>query len=94
MPNPKQQIEQLRAALEEHYYNYYVLDNATISDYEFNIKLKELESLEAAHPELEGKLTSNAIRVLVPNDSLAILNLQLENAASADALNATMKSMC
>ena len=51
MPNSKQQIDQLRTALEEHSYNYYVLDNATISDYEFDIKLKELEALEAAHPE-------------------------------------------
>ncbi len=44
-----------------------------------------------ALPELAGKLTSNAIRVPVPNGSLAILNLQLENVASAESLNATMK---
>ncbi len=44
-----------------------------------------------ALPELEGKLTSNAIRVPVPNGSLAILNLQLEHGASAESLNATMK---
>ncbi len=49
------------------------------------------KAVSKALPELEGKLTSNAIRVPVPNGSLAILNLQLENAASADALNATMK---
>ena len=34
-----------------HNHHYYVLDNATISDYDFDIKLKELEALEAAHPE-------------------------------------------
>jgi glyceraldehyde 3-phosphate dehydrogenase len=44
-----------------------------------------------ALPSLEGKLTSNAIRVPVPNGSLAILNLQLENTASISAVNATMK---
>ncbi|MDJ0644446.1 MAG: glyceraldehyde-3-phosphate dehydrogenase [Flavobacteriaceae bacterium] len=49
------------------------------------------QAVSKALPELEGKLTSNAIRVPVPNGSLAILNLQLENAASAEALNATMK---
>lgn len=49
------------------------------------------KAVAKALPELEGKLTSNAIRVPVPNGSLAILNLQLENAASVDALNATMK---
>lgn len=47
----KQQIDQLRKELNEHNYNYYVLDNATISDYEFDIKLKELQDLESKHPE-------------------------------------------
>lgn len=49
--NIEQQINQLRAELRDHNYNYYVLDNPTISDYEFDIKLKELQTLEAAHPE-------------------------------------------
>ena len=44
-----------------------------------------------AVPSLKGKLTSNAIRVPVPNGSLAVLNLQLENSASAATVNATMK---
>ncbi|AEH02811.1 NAD-dependent DNA ligase LigA [Lacinutrix sp. 5H-3-7-4] len=47
----KQEIEQLRQELREHNYNYYVLDNPTISDYDFDIKLKELQALEEAHPE-------------------------------------------
>jgi len=46
-------IQQLRTELREHNYNYYVLDNATISDYDFDIKLKELQSLEAKHPEFD-----------------------------------------
>lgn len=49
--NMEQKIKQLRDALREHNYNYYILDNPTISDYEFDIKLKELQELEAAHPE-------------------------------------------
>lgn len=44
-------IQKLRAELNQHNYNYYVLDNPTISDYEFDIKLKELQDLEAKHPE-------------------------------------------
>jgi len=48
-------------------------------------------AVSKALPSLEGKLTSNAIRVPVPNGSLAILNLQLENSASVEAVNATMK---
>lgn len=47
----EQKINALRDELREHNYNYYVLDNATISDYEFDTKLKELQALEEAHPE-------------------------------------------
>lgn len=49
--NIKQQIESLRQELREHNYNYYVLNNSTISDYEFDLKLKELQALEEKHPE-------------------------------------------
>ncbi|MEY2870010.1 MAG: hypothetical protein RIR01_2513 [Bacteroidota bacterium] len=44
-------IQKLRDELNLHNYNYYVLDNPTISDYEFDIKLKELQDLENKHPE-------------------------------------------
>ena len=44
-------IEDLRTLLNEHNYNYYVLDNPTISDYDFDLKLKELQELENSHPE-------------------------------------------
>lgn len=46
-----QTIQALREELNKHNYNYYVLDNPTISDYEFDVKLKELQELEAKHPE-------------------------------------------
>ncbi|MCB4797473.1 NAD-dependent DNA ligase LigA [Neotamlana laminarinivorans] len=51
MNDVKQKIEALRNELRQHNYNYYVLDNATISDYDFDIKLKELQALEDKHPE-------------------------------------------
>lgn len=51
MSNIKDTIEVLRNELRIHNHNYYVLDNATISDYDFDIKLKELQELEAKHPE-------------------------------------------
>ncbi|WP_343705973.1 NAD-dependent DNA ligase LigA [Flavobacterium sp.] len=44
-------IQALRNELNQHNYNYYVLDNATISDYDFDIKLKELQDLEDKYPE-------------------------------------------
>lgn len=49
--NPKEQIESLRSELTQHNYNYYVLSQPTISDFEFDAKLKQLQELEAAHPE-------------------------------------------
>jgi len=47
----KLELNALREELRGHNYNYYVLDNPTISDYDFDIKLKALQALEAAHPE-------------------------------------------
>jgi DNA ligase (NAD+) len=46
-----EKILQLRDDLNTHNYNYYVLDNGTISDFDFDIKLKELERLEREHPD-------------------------------------------
>ena len=51
MNSVQQQINSLREVLNRYNYEYYVLDHATISDYEFDMKLKELEALEAAYPE-------------------------------------------
>ncbi len=48
-------------------------------------------AVSKALPSFEGKLTSNAIRVPVPNGSLAILKLELERQTSIDGINATMK---
>lgn len=48
---PEEKINQLRDELRQHNYNYYVLDQPVISDYEFDQKLKELQQLEQKHPE-------------------------------------------
>ncbi|KAB8153694.1 NAD-dependent DNA ligase LigA [Kordia sp. TARA_039_SRF] len=53
MSNIQEKLNALRDELREHNYNYYILDNATISDYEFDMKLKELQELEAKHPEFQ-----------------------------------------
>ncbi|UUW07354.1 NAD-dependent DNA ligase LigA [Flavobacterium plurextorum] len=47
----QENIQSLRNELNQHNYNYYVLDNATISDYDFDLKLKELQDLESKYPE-------------------------------------------
>ncbi|MBT8257935.1 MAG: glyceraldehyde-3-phosphate dehydrogenase [Bacteroidia bacterium] len=49
------------------------------------------KAVAKALPSLKGKLSSNAIRVPVPNGSLAILNLELENSSSNDGINSVMK---
>ncbi|HFK5563058.1 DNA ligase (NAD(+)) LigA [Elizabethkingia anophelis] len=49
--NIQQQIEELREELHQHNYNYYILDEPSISDFEFDAKLKELQDLEAQYPE-------------------------------------------
>ena len=46
----KEQILELRNELRQHNYNYYVLDAPSISDFEFDTKLKQLQALETAHP--------------------------------------------
>lgn len=49
------------------------------------------KAVSKALPSLEGKLTSNAIRVPVPNGSLAILNLEVENSTSLEGVNTILK---
>lgn len=62
-------IEKLREELHAHNYNYYALDNPTISDFEFDQKLKELERLELENPEFydENSPTQRVGGVIVKN---------------------------
>ena len=48
----KEEIRRLTQQLNEANYRYYVLDDPTITDYEYDMALRRLENLEAAHPEL------------------------------------------
>ncbi|MEN8731057.1 MAG: NAD-dependent DNA ligase LigA [Bacteroidia bacterium] len=49
--SPQAKLQELTAELKQHNYDYYVLANPTISDREFDMKLKELEKLEQAFPQ-------------------------------------------
>lgn len=53
MDSIKAKIESLRKQLNEHNHNYYVNNAPTISDYDFDMLLKELEALEKEHPEYD-----------------------------------------
>lgn len=48
----KERVEQLKTELNRHNYNYYVLDNPTISDFEYDKLFAELKDIETTHPEL------------------------------------------
>lgn len=77
-------IQSLRNELDQHNYNYYVLDNATISDFEFDQKLKQLQELEAKHPEffdensptqrVGGSITKNFKTVVHQNRMYSLEN--------------------
>jgi len=48
----KEQIFKLREELSQHNHSYYVLDEPSITDFEFDVKLKQLQALELNYPEL------------------------------------------
>ncbi|MGK8707051.1 NAD-dependent DNA ligase LigA [Metapseudomonas otitidis] len=50
--NAAQRIQALRAELDEHNYRYYVLDEPSVPDAEYDRLFRELQALEAEHPEL------------------------------------------
>jgi len=58
----KERIELLRKELEKHNYNYYVLNSPTITDFEFDLLMQELQTLEKMFPELASK-DSPAVKV-------------------------------
>jgi len=57
MATPKERIEALRLEINTHNHNYYVNNAPTISDYDFDMLMKELERLEAENPEYDDPLS-------------------------------------
>ncbi len=51
MKDTKQHIDELTVLLNQYNYQYYILDNPQISDYEFDMLLKDLALLEKENPE-------------------------------------------
>ncbi len=92
MTDPRATIDRLRADIEAHNYAYYVQDNPSIPDAEYDRLLRELETLEQQHPEL---ITSDSPtqRVGAPvKDGFATVShqipmLSLGNAFSAEELS-------
>ena len=61
-PSIRDRVEKLRRELHRHNYRYYVLDDPEVSDAEYDRMMRELQRLEAAHPELEDP-NSPTVRV-------------------------------
>jgi len=89
--NASQEIEQLRTELERHNRLYYLEAEPEISDFEFDQKMRRLQELEAAHPELHDA-NSPSVRVggAPVGEFAAVLHeppmLSIENAYSLDEL--------
>lgn len=47
-----ERVNNLRAEIEQHNHNYYVMDNPTVDDYTYDMLMQELKNLEAEYPEL------------------------------------------
>ena len=48
----EKRLAELTAEIEQHNYNYYVMDNPTIEDFEYDALMRELRAIEAEYPEL------------------------------------------
>ena len=88
---PAAQIEELRKQLEHHNYLYYVEANPTISDLEYDQLMRELERLEAAHPELRSPNSPSQRVGGQPVDALKAVThrepmFSIGNATTADEL--------
>ena len=59
-----EKIEKLRDELHFHNYNYYVLDKPLISDYDFDMKLKDLINLEKKYPQFYDLEKYNTARIV------------------------------
>jgi len=80
----EQKINSLREELRQHNYNYYVLDKPEISDYDFDMKLKELQELEEKNPKfydassptlrVGGEVTKNFETVVHENRMYSLSN--------------------
>ena len=55
--DPKQRVKELTETLEKYNYEYYVLDNPSVSDAEYDRLMQELIAIEKEHPELISPLS-------------------------------------
>ena len=86
-------VEALREIVRQHQYRYYILDDPTVSDQEFDALFRELQALEAEHPEVRSddsptQRVGGTISDRFEKTRHPALMLSLANAFSADDLRA------
>ena len=96
--NVEQRINELRALLEKYNYEYYVLDNSSVSDAEFDRLMQELIMLENEHPEFASPLSpSQRVGGLVQDEFKKVTHkrmmLSLANAFNEDDLRSFDKKI-
>ncbi len=91
--DPGTRAAELREELERHNHSYYVLDQPTIADYDWDMLFRELRDLEAAHPELRTTESPTQRVGAAPLDAFTKVKhrrpmLSLANAFSPDEMRA------
>ena len=91
--NPKERAEELRRALEQAAYEYYVLDTPTLSDDVYDSLMEELQEIETAHPELITTSSPTQRVGAIPSNAFAPVQhaarmYSLDNAMDFDELDA------
>src|SRR5215471_13366387 len=91
MAEVAKKIERLRAEIREHQHKYYVLDQPSISDYEFDQLMRELQQLEAENPHLitpdsPTQRVGGQPAAAFPTYTFSRPMLSLENAYSVEEL--------
>ncbi len=94
--DPAARAAALRKEIEHHSYQYYALDNPTISDAAFDSLMRELRELEAAHPELvDPSSPTQRVGGYVGEQFAPVIHEQrmysLDNAMDLDELDAWME---
>lgn len=89
--NPKQRVQEITQLLEKYNYEYYVLDNPSVSDAEYDRLMQELIAIETAHPELRSPLSpSQRVGGMVQDEFKKVTHkrmmLSLANAFNDDDL--------
>jgi DNA ligase (NAD+) len=92
-PSARSRVERLRRLIEHHNYRYYVLDDPEISDFQYDALLRELQALEASHPDLLSPQSPTQRVGATPLDAFQTVRhpapmLSLENGFSAEDVEA------